>query len=191
MNKWIVIFMLVAGVPATAWTQEGFKITAQTQGMPDGKMYLITERADTLATADMVNGAFEMSGKTNARQVAYIMTADRRGMIPLMLENAAFQVTANAQMVYVEGGPMQSLYNEFQAINTSLLTERKRLEKEMQTAMQEGNQMKAQVLDRQYGQFVKKAQEAEMNLLKANNNTFVAAYVITQTMQQVEPAFLN
>lgn len=124
MNKWIVIFMLVAGVPATAWTQEGFKITAQTQGMPDGKMYLITERADTLATADMVNGAFEMSGKTNARQVAYIMTADRRGMIPLMLENAAFQVTANAQMVYVEGGPMQSLYNEFQAINTSLLTRR-------------------------------------------------------------------
>lgn len=183
--------MLVAGISATAFAQEGFKITARTQGMPDGKMYLISDNADTLAVADMVNGAFVMTGKVDAGQVAYVMTADRRGVIPLMLENAAFQVTANAQMVYVEGGPMQNLYNEFEAINTGLLTERKRLEKEVQAAMQEGNQMKAQALDQQYGQFVKKAQEAEMNLLKANSNTFVAAYVITQTMQQVDPAFLK
>ena len=171
--------------------QESFQITAQTQGTQDGKMYLIAERGDTLAIADMVNGAFTMTGKTDAGQVAYIMTADRRGVIPLMLENAVFQVTANTQMLYVEGGSMQNLYNEFQAINTGLLTERKRLEKEIQVALQEGNQMKAQAIDQQYGQFVKKAQEAEMNLLKANNNTFVAAYIITQTMQQVEPDFLK
>lgn len=179
------------GVSMTGMAQEGFKITAQTQGMPDGKMYLVTDNADTLIVADMVNGAFVMVGKVEREQVAYIMTEDRKGVIPVMLENADFNVVANAQMVYVEGGRMQSLYNEFQAINTSLLQERNRLEKEMQSAMQEQNQMKAQALNQQYGQFVKKAQEAEMNLLKANNNTFVAAYVITQSMQQVSPEFLK
>jgi len=179
------------GVSMTGMAQEGFKITAQTQGMADGKMYLISDAADTLAIADMENGAFVLTGKVDVGQVAYIMTADRKGVIPVMLENAEFNVTANAQMVYVEGGAMQSLYNDFQSINASLLQERKRLEKEMQAAMQEQNQMKAQALNQQYEQFMKRAQEAEMNLLKANNNTFVAAYVITQSMQQVSPEFLK
>lgn len=191
MNKILGIIMLVMGVSMAGMAQEGFKITAQMQGMPDGKMYLITERGDTLTVADMMNGAFVLAGRVDAGQVAYIMTADRKGVIPVMLENAEFKVTANAQMVYVEGGPMQSLYNEFQAINASLLQERKRLEKEMQSAMQEQNQIKVQGLNQQFGQFMKRAQEAEMNLLKANNNTFVAAYIITQSMRQVEPEFLK
>ncbi len=102
------------GVSMTGMAQEGFKITAQTQGMADGKMYLISDAADTLEIADMENGAFVLTGKVDVGQVAYIMTADRKGVIPVMLENAEFNVTANAQMVYVEGGAMQSLYNDFQ-----------------------------------------------------------------------------
>ena len=183
--------MFVMGIAMTGMAQEEFKIVAQTQGMPDGKMYLISDKADTLAVADMVNGAFAMEGKVDAGCVAYIMTADQKGVIPVMLENAEFKVTANARVVYVEGGAMQSLYNEFESINASLLQERKRLEKEMQSAMQEQNQVKVQGLNQQFGQFMKRAQEAEMNLLKANNNTFVAAYVITQSMRQVEFEFLK
>lgn len=180
-----MLIMLVMALSMTGIAQTGFKISAQTAGMPDSKMYLISSNGDTLAIADMVNGTFIMTGSAEKPDVAYIMTADRKGIIPIMLENAEFKVTANAQMIYVEGGLAQTLFNEFEAINSSLSQERARLQKEMEAAMSEGNQAKMQIVDQQFSRFVKKAQEQEMNLLKANNNSFVAAYIVSQSMQQI------
>ena len=172
--------------PAISMAQEGFKITAQTSGIPDGKMYLIYSRGgDTLAFADMAGGAFVLTGKVGVPDLAYIVNADKRVQIPIMLENAEFTVAANERFVRVEGGEMQSLNNEFDAINATLLQERAKLDKQMREATNEGNQMKAQALDQQYAAAMKKAQEQEMSLLKANANTFVAAYVVSRTMDQV------
>ena len=184
-----VLFMF----PAMLMAQEqGFKITAQTSGMPDGKMYLVYSRGgDTLATADMVNGNFVMTGKVNVPDVAYILTADGRGRIPVMLENAEFSVVANEKFVRVDGGPMQALCNEFDGINAALMQEQMKLQQQMQEAANEQNQMKAQAVNQQYASAVQKAQEAEMNMLKANANTFVAAYIVFQSMNQINLDFLK
>ena len=193
MRKLIYTLAAMMMLPALGMAQEqGFKITAQTSGMPDGKMYLIHSRGgDTLAVADMVGGNFVFTGKVDVPDVAYIMTADLRGQIPMMLENAEYTVVANEKFVRVEGGAMQSLYNEFDGINAALVQERMKLEKQIQAAMNEQNQAKAQAIDQQYQAAVKKAQEQEMKMLQENSNTFVAAYVISQSMNQVPLDFLK
>ena len=192
MKKLIYIALGILLTPALALAQEGFKITAQTAGVPDGKMYLIYSRGgDTLATADMTGGNFVLTGKVDMPDVAYIVTADGQGRIPVMLENTEFTVTANAQVVLVEGGPMQSILNEFEALNASLLQERAKLEKQMQAAMNEQNQMKAQAIAQQFEAAQKKAQEQATNLLRENANTFVAAYIVSQSMDQVGLDFLK
>lgn len=193
MRRLIQSLILLLAIPAMGVAQEqGFKITAQTSGMPDGKMYLIHSLGgDTLAVTDMVNGNFVFTGKVERPDVAYIITADGRGRIPVMLENAEFNVIANEKFVRVEGGPMQTLYNEFEGINAALVQERMKLQQQIQAAMNEGNQAKAQAIDQQYAAAVKKAQEAEMNMLRENADTYVAAYVVSQSMNQVDLAFLK
>lgn len=166
--------------------QEGFKITAETSGVPDGKMLLISERGDTLATADMVGGKFEFTGRVDRAMVAYIMTADAKARIPLMIENAVFNVIANEKMVYVDGGgAAQELLRQFDAINASVKQEQQRMQSEAQKAYLEQNMPKMQALQSQFQKFVEKAQKQETELLQANGGSFVAAYVITNSMRQV------
>ena len=190
MKKLIYIVLGIMLTPALALAQEGFRITAQTSGLPDGKMYLIYSKGgDTLATADMVNGNFVLTGKVDVPDVAYVMTADGRGRIPVMLENTEFHITANEQLVLVEGGKMQDVVNSYNALNDALLQERNKIQQQIQEAMNTGNQMKAQALaqtgGQQFAAAQQKAQEQAEAMLKENANTFVAAYLISQSMNQM------
>lgn len=186
MKKIILLIGMVLVSFAFCRAQEGFKITAETSGVPDGKMLLISERGDTLATADMVGGKFEFSGRVDRAMVAYIMTADAKARIPLMIENAVFNVIANEKMVYVDGGgAAQELLRQFDAINASVKQEQQRMQSEAQKAYQEQNMPKVQALQSQFQKFVEKAQKQETEMLQANGGSFVAAYVITNSMRQV------
>lgn len=185
MKKTILLTLGLVLVSLAGFAQEGFKITAETSGVPDGKMLLISERNDTLAVADMVNGKFELTGRVNAPVVAYIIPNGSQAQIPVMLENTEFKVVANAQMVFVEGGEAQRLKNQFDALNASVVQEKQRLENEAQQAYNEQNMMKMQALQSQFDKYVKKVQEQETELLKANGNSFVAAYIVIQSMNQV------
>lgn len=193
MKKLVYAALALLAFPAWGMAQdEGFKITAQTSGMPDCKMYLVYSKGgDTLATADMVGGKFVMAGKVDMPDVAYIVTADGRGRIPVMLENTEFNVTANEQFVLVEGGKMQDVYNSYNSLNDALLAERNKIQKQVSDAMNEGNQMKAQAAAQQFNAAQKKAQEQATALIKENGNTFVAAYLVSQTMNQVPLDFLK
>ncbi|RGY13312.1 AhpC/TSA family protein [Butyricimonas virosa] len=186
MKKIVLLIGMVLASFAFCRAQEGFKITAETSGVPDGKMLLISERNDTLATTNMVGGKFEFTGRVDRAMVAYIMTADMKARIPLMIENAVFNVIANEKMVYVDGGgKAQELYRQFDAINASVMQEQQRMQKEAQQAYQEQNMPKLQALQAQLQKFADKAQQQEADLLKANGGSFVAAFVITNTMRQV------
>ena len=186
MKKIVLLIGMVLASSTFCRAQEGFKITAETSGVPDGKMLLISERGDTLATADMVGGKFEFTGRVDRAMAAYIMTADAKARIPLMIENAVFNVIANEKMVYVDGGgAAQELLRQFDAINASVKQEQQRMQSEAQKAYLEQNMPKMQALQSQFQKFVEKAQKQETELLQANGGSFVAAYVITNSMRQV------
>ena len=83
------------------------------------------------------------------------------------------------------GGAAQELLRQFDAINTSVKQEQQRMQSEAQKAYLEQNMPKMQALQSQFQKFVEKAQKQETELLQANGGSFVAAYVITNSMRQV------
>lgn len=170
--------------------QDGFKIEGRTEGLPDGVIYLMQNNEntgmDTLAVSVMQGGAFVLEGKMTRADVAYIMTADGKGVIPLMLDNADYQVIANAAGVQVHGGGAnQALYQQFNAINDRLQLEQQKAQAEMNAAMEQQNAMKAQAIQKDFEKLMEKAQTEEFELFKANNDTYVAAYIVASNMMQM------
>lgn len=190
MNKLVVSLLGLSFLCMETMAQDGFRIEGQTEGLPDGPIYLIqnneNEGMDTLAVSTMQKGAFVLEGKMTRADVAYVMTADGMGVIPLMLDNANYQIIANAAGVQVRGGGAnQALYQQFNAINDRLQLEQQKAQVEMKAAMEQQNSMKAQAIQKDFGKLMEKAQAEEFELFKANNDTYVAAYVVASNMMQM------
>lgn len=176
--------------------QEGFKIEGRTEGLPDGPIYLTQNNdnggMDTLAASTMQGGAFLLEGKMLRSDVAYVMTADRRGVIPIMLDNADFQIIANAAGVQVRGGGAhQALYNQFNAINDRAVLEQQKAQAEVKAALEQQNTMKAQAIQKDFGKVMEQAQAEELELFKANNDNYVAAYMVASNMMQMPEQMLQ
>ena len=138
--------LLLAGALSTSAQTDGFQISARTSGVADTTVYLIGSNVDTLGTTRMNHGNFFFQGKVSKPEVAYIRLANGVGAIPVMLENANFQMLASANGVTIVGGDYQKLYNDYMAVSNGTRAEQDKFQKNMQEAQQEGNQMKMQGL---------------------------------------------
>lgn len=178
----MVAFML--GLAAYA-QMDGYQITARTQGIKDTTVYLVACNADTLARAEMKNGMFVLTGKLEQPNVAYIRPAGTKAVIPLILENANYQILANEQGVKIAGGELQARYERYAAISQKTSAEQNRVQKEMQAAMQEGNQMKMQGLSNDFKKFVDKVRKEEKETFDSLVNTIVGMYALSVNMNQM------
>ena len=144
-------------------------------------------RTDTLGITPIINEAFEFSGTTNKPTGAYITTTDQQGIIPLILENVNFTIFAGDSGVIIQGGSQQEIYNQFCKINTEIIQQQAKTQTKLQFAKQERNDSKIQTLIHQFNQFLENTQAKEKELLqKKNADTYVVAYVIFSSMQQME-----
>lgn len=185
------VFLLSVVAVNTAAQEEGYQITARTSGIKDSTVYLVACNTDTLARTEMKNGNFFMSGKLKEPTVAYIRTAAGAGIIPLMLENANFQIVANAQGVKVVGGEAQERYDRYNAISQATIAEQAKVQKEMQAAMQEGNQMKMAGLQNDFGKFVEKMRKQESGAFDSLVNDFVGMYILSANMHDMTAEMLR
>lgn len=189
MKKILLSIVAASMTLAACNAQSGFKITANVQGLPATKAALVAfenNKVDTLATADVANGAFELSGKVNGIQAAYIVFPGQQGGIPVMLENTNITVSADQTGLKIEAGEAQKLFNQFSEINQGIMQEQMRLNGEYQAAGQAQDQAKMQAIQEEFGKIVEAAQAKELELLKANADSYVAAYVIASAMGQME-----
>ena len=164
---------------------DGFQITAKTSGIKDTTVYLISCTNDTLGTTEMKNGMFFFNGKLAAPNVAYVRPAGTQAVIPLILENANFQIMAGEQGVKIVGGELQSQYDRYSAISKKTGAEQARVQKEMQAAMQEGNQMKMQGLQNDFMKFVEKVRKEEAAAYDSMINTIPGIYALSVNMNQM------
>lgn len=189
MNKFILFVLCVIWCPFVAQAQDGYKVNGRIEGVPDGPLLLMSferDKPDTLGVVVTSNGNFEFTGKVNGLMTAYIMTADMKGVIPFMLENADYMVTIGSAGIVVKGGEAQEIFNQFGDINTKVGLEERKLKEAFTVAQQEGNSMKMQALQGQFGKVLDNAQEEELALLKKYADTYVAAYVVSQQMKQLD-----
>ena len=187
MRKLLLSIVAASMTLAACNAQSGYKVTGTVEGMPDGKAIIATVNGstlDTLAKADVKNGSFEFTGNVSEPTGAYIMVIGQRGAIPFMLENANITVNAGQAGLTVTGSEGQKIYDQFMAINTTTQQEAMKLQQEYQAA--NGDQAKMQAVQEAYAKLMTDAQAKETELIKANPDSYVSAFVIASGMGQME-----
>ena len=187
MRKLLLSIVAASMTLAACNAQSGYKVTGTVEGMPDGKAIIATVNGsslDTLAKADVKNGSFEFTGNVSEPTGAYIMVIGQRGAIPFMLENANITVNAGQAGLTVTGSEGQKIYDQFMAINTTTQQEAMKLQQEYQAA--NGDQAKMQAVQEAYAKLMTDVQAKETELIKANPDSYVSAFVIASGMGQME-----
>mgnify|MGYP001088657207 FL=1 len=187
MRKLLLSIVAASMTLAACNAQSGYKVTGTVEGMPDGKAIIATVNGstlDTLAKADVKNGSFEFTGNVSEPTGAYIMVIGQRGAIPFMLENANITVNAGQAGLTVTGSEGQKIYDQFMAINATAQQEAMKLQQEYQAA--NGDQAKIQAIQEAYAKLMTDVQAKETELIKANPDSYVSAFVIASGMGQME-----
>lgn len=187
MRKLLLSIVAASMTLAACNAQSGYKVTGTVEGMPDGKAIIATVNGstlDTLAKADVKNGSFEFTGNVSEPTGAYIMVIGQRGAIPFMLENANITISAGQAGLTVTGSEGQKIYDQFMAINAAAQQEAMKLQQEYQAA--NGDQAKIQAIQEAYAKLMTDVQAKETELIKANPDSYVSAFVIASGMGQME-----
>lgn len=187
MRKLLLSIVAASMTLAACNAQSGYKVTGTVEGMPDGKAIIATVNGstlDTLAKADVKNGSFEFTGNVSEPTGAYIMVIGQRGAIPFMLENANITISAGQAGLTVTGSEGQKIYDQFMAINATAQQEAMKLQQEFQAA--NGDQAKIQAIQEAYAKLMTDVQAKETELIKANLDSYVSAFVIASGMGQME-----
>ena len=187
MTKLLLSIVAASMTLAACNAQSGYKVTGTVEGMPDGKAIIATVNGstlDTLAKADVKNGSFEFTGNVSEPTGAYIMVIGQRGAIPFMLENANITISAGQAGLTVTGSEGQKIYDQFMAINATAQQEAMKLQQEYQAA--NGDQAKIQAIQEAYAKLMTDVQAKETELIKANPDSYVSAFVIASGMGQME-----
>ena len=193
-----VILLLLSGVlfGGTCLAQDGYTISGKIRGISITKVFVVTAdfgRVDTLASTLVEGDKFilrgTVSGEARAVNLAF---AGVEGQVPLLLENINYQVSVTAQGAAIEGeGPAVKLWKEFERIGHDYAVEKNRAEAEYKALEGEGNAAKVESLqfrlDNAYKQSVLKTQE----LIKANADNYVSAYIIALNMAADDEATLR
>ena len=159
--------------------QDGYTISGKLRGVATNEVYVVTAdfgRADTLARATVGNDAFVLTGTVpgDVRMVNLVFAGvDSR--VPLMLENAMYQVQVASTGAAINGGGEAALlYKEFGKIGEAYAAEQSAVMSEYASA-NAGRQAELQNrLDEAYKTSVQKT----LDLIKANADNYVSTYVV-------------
>ncbi|MCB6972103.1 MULTISPECIES: TlpA disulfide reductase family protein [Butyricimonas] len=179
----LIVALLVTIVDVYA--QNGFKISGKVANMPDGTVWLLgrmnPDKLDTLGRTELKSGIFELNGRVKSGCLALVVMTDMKTGFQLMLENTNYSLISNENGdVKIEGGTAQSLFVRFDEINRSIAEKRQATEKAAQS-VRSREQMVS--LQNGYNSFVKKAVDKQLDMIRANGNCFVSAYILAGMMQ--------
>ena len=180
--KKIGLFVLAGsllGMPCLA--QDGYTISGKLRGVATSEAYVVTAdfgRADTLARAVVGNDAFVLTGTVpGGVRMVNLVFAGVEIRVPLMLENAMYQVQVTAEGAAVSGGgEAAKLYNAFNRIGQEYAAEQESVMAEFAAAGNNAAQVSS--LQARLDAAYKASVEQTLALLKANPDSYVSAYAV-------------
>lgn len=192
MKKFLIPAALCALAMSACTTTPKYTINGTVNGEENGTVYLLKYNgrvADTLASAPINAGKFTLEGTTQETSDAYLEVGGKKGRTPIILENVAFTATLNPEdnaQSKVEGTENQRIVNEYLVISNNLMKKESELYKDYSAAMQDQNQEKAEEIRNQFEELEKEATAQENDLIKANSDSFVAAFILASKMGGLE-----
>ncbi|MDR0982689.1 MAG: AhpC/TSA family protein [Culturomica sp.] len=191
----LLLSIIVAVCTLSACTGPGYTIKGEASGR-EGNVILLTingRNIDTLSTAKLKDGKFTVKGSvadTSLPELVYLtLEGGMNNMLVFFLENANYTAVFNSEdpsLSTIEGTQSQTILNEFRKMSKSLNKEGGRLQEEYKNAKEEGNQVKADSIEDVYDALADKNAEQEKELLRANNDNFVASFIVSQKMQRAD-----
>lgn len=185
---------LILGLLSVSRGQDSYTVSGRVRGLQTGKVCLVAAdfgKADTLASAAVENGGFLLTGSLPGGVRAVNLFFDGvEGQLPVLLEHTTYQVSVTAQGAAIEGeGAESKLLKKFERIGRDYATEQYRIRAEYESGEANDARLRASQtqLDNAYRESVRKTHE----LLQANADSYVAAYVIALGMAGEEEAVLQ
>ena len=184
-----LFLLLLVGTEALSQTGSqdgGYKITGRIVGLSDGDLFLVTDnevKIDTLARTKSVNGNFFFSGQVDEVIMAHVVTTQQEVLASMMLENTEF--TVMGQNSVIGGGASQELLAQFNRLDVDMVQERERLQQFYIEAEKKKDRKKMAEIDAKFQSFLEDVQAKELDLLKRNADTYVAAYIVYSTMRDI------
>lgn len=195
MKKLILYIACIALCGLCNAQNEGFRITGNLGQLQQDTFYLVVPNlngtVNVLGVSILRDGNIEFQGRVPEPVVATIMTSDRQGMIPLMLENTDYKVSVGAESIEVEGGVEQAVLNQFNSLQREAMKQQQKIQADMKIAYEEGNQMRVAALSGQAQKFMQNMQKQQLELVDKNANTCAAAYIVLTNGMRVPPEMLQ
>lgn len=114
--KWPIVTILLI-FPFVSRPQERFQINAQVQSLPENTQVILLDfnGQDTLASAQVNQGSFQLSGSVNNTDARIIMFPSLQKRFVLFMGNDTIQITEDSSLNHftVNGSKAQQAYEEF------------------------------------------------------------------------------
>lgn len=188
MKKILFSAAIAASMLTACNTVPQYTIKGTIQGVENGKALLVkfaNGKMDTLAQGDLNQGKFTLQGSVEGITSAYILVEGQRMRLPVLLENEKYTATIDTKTpmeTKVTGPVAQNLYNEYSAILNAARAEQSKLYKAYNEAAQAKDEAKLKEIEEQYNKVSEETEAKESEFIKANADTYVAAYVLSSKM---------
>lgn len=194
MKKTVFSFAVAALFLTACNSTPKYTINGTVEGEQTGNVYLVKyngQAIDTLAKGAINEGKFVLNGSVENITSAYLNIEGKRGGTPIFVENATYTATLNPSSPMdnkVEGTETQNLANQFIAIAQEVNKGQSTLYKEYGAAAQAKDTAKMMEIETQYNKLGENAEAKEDALIKANSDSYIAAYMLASKMggMQVE-----
>ena len=193
--KKIVLLIACIALLGLCKAQKRYRITGNLGQLQQETFYLVVPNLNgtlnVLGVSILKDGNIEFQGQVPEPVMATMMTSDRQGSIPLMLENTDYSIRIGSESIVVEGGTEQAVFNQFTVLQREAARQQQKLQADMKTAYEEGNQMRVAALSGQGQKFMQSMQKRQMEIVKQYANTSAAAYIVLACGMQAPPEQLQ
>ena len=190
MKKTFIPFAAIALALAACNTTPKYTINGTVEGQQTGKAYLVKfadSKLDTLAQAPIADGKFTLTGSVAGLTDAIITIEGKRGGSPVFLENTVITFNLPEKgFAQITGTEAQKLYDQFAAIQMEMGKTQRELYSAYSEAAKAKDEAKMKEIEEQFNKAAEEGAAKEEALMKANADSYVAAYMLTQKMGGME-----
>jgi len=183
MKKLLFAVVAISVLFAACDTQKKYVLSGKIEGQSEGKIYLNIEKGRELVkidSADIVDGVFKLEGSVAVADLYYLQIDDKRGAIPVFLENAPISVEANMDNLRdakITGSVSQDLNSSFGTKMTEFKAMQKPIVTAYKKAMSEKDEAGAEKAVKEYETLEAEKLEVVKSFVKNNANSVAASYI--------------